>query len=189
MIDTLLRHVDNARALPLPPPFQPGSYSVLTLHRPANVDRTDVLQAVLDALEPVTSRMPVAFPVHPRTARSLRSVQVPSNLVCIEPMNYIRFLGMIANSRMVLTDSGGIQEETTALGIPCVTLRNNTERPITCEMGTNILAGTNPECIREVICSVLRSPQRAGRMPPRWDGKAGQRIAEVLLMRRAAAAC
>jgi UDP-N-acetylglucosamine 2-epimerase (non-hydrolysing) len=189
MIDTLLRHIEDARALPLPPAFQPDSYSVLTLHRPANVDRIDVLQGVIDALEPVTSRMPVAFPVHPRTARNLEAVRVPANLICIEPMSYIRFLGLVANSRMVLTDSGGIQEETTVLGIPCVTLRDNTERPVTCEIGTNVLAGTSPEQIREVICSVLTRPKPASRIPPRWDGKAGQRIAEILLMRGAAEAC
>src|ERR1700676_5234776 len=188
MIDTLLRHIDAGRALPLPPPFQTGEYSVLTLHRPANVDSPELLQGLLDALEPVTSRMLVAFPVHPRTMRRLEEVRVPANLICLDPMSYIRFLGLVANSRMVLTDSGGIQEETTVLGIPCVTLRDNTERPITCEMGTNILAGTDPEHIREVICSELRSPKRLGRVPPRWDGKAGQRIADVLLMRGAAGA-
>jgi UDP-N-acetylglucosamine 2-epimerase (non-hydrolysing) len=181
MIDTLLRHIDAGRALALPPQFQAGAYSVLTLHRPANVDSSELLQGLLDALEPVTSRMPVAFPVHPRTVRRLEEVRVPGNLICLEPMNYIRFLGLVANSRMVLTDSGGIQEETTVLGIPCVTLRNSTERPITCEMGTNILAGTDPDHIRRVLCSVLSHPKRAGRVPPKWDGKAGQRIVEVLL--------
>lgn len=186
MIDTLLRHIDAGRAVALPPPFQAGEYSVLTLHRPANVDSPELLQGLIDALEPVTSRMPVAFPVHPRTMSRLEKVRVPASLICLEPMSYIHFLGLVANSRMVLTDSGGIQEETTVLGIPCVTLRDNTERPITCEMGTNILAGTDPEHIREVICSVLRSPKRLGRVPPRWDGKAGQRIADVLLMRGAA---
>ena len=181
MIDTLLRHIETGRALALPRQFKPGAYSVLTLHRPANVDSPELLQGLLDALEPVTSRMPVAFPVHPRTVRMLKEVRVPANLICLEPMNYIRFLGLVANSRMVLTDSGGIQEETTVLGIPCVTLRNSTERPITCEMGTNILAGTDPERIREVIYSVLRNPPRPGRVPPKWDGKAGQRIADILL--------
>ncbi len=188
MIDTLLRHVDAGRALALPPPFLAGEYSVLTMHRPANVDSPESLQGLLDALEPVTSSMPVAFPVHPRTIRRLQEVRVPANLICLEPMSYVRFLGLVANSRMVLTDSGGIQEETTVLGIPCVTLRNNTERPVTCEIGTNILAGTDPEHIREVIYSVLRSPQPLSRIPPRWDGKAGQRIADVLLMQRSAGA-
>jgi len=187
MIDTLLCHIDAARALPLPPPFQAGSYAVLTLHRPSNVDCTDQFQGVLDALEPVTSRMPVAFPVHPRTAHALEQVRVPANLVCLAPMSYIRFLGLVANARMVLTDSGGIQEETTVLGIPCVTLRNNTERPVTCELGTNILAGTDPEYIRQDICSVLTNPKRSGRVPPRWDGKAGLRIADVLLGHASAA--
>jgi len=187
MIDTLLCHIDAARALPLPPPFQAGSYAVLTLHRPSNVDCTDQFQGVLDALEPVTSRMPVAFPVHPRTAHALEQVRVPANLVCLAPMSYIRFLGLVANARMVLTDSGGIQEETTVLGIPCVTLRNNTERPVTCELGTNILAGTDPEYIRQAICSVLTNPKRSGRVPPRWDGKAGLRSADVLLGHASAA--
>jgi len=188
MIDTLLRHIDAGRALALPPQFQPGAYSVLTLHRPANVDSTELLQGLLDALEPVTSRMPVAFPVHPRTVRRLEEVRVPANLICLEPMSYIRFLGLVANSRMVLTDSGGIQEETTVLGIPCVTLRNSTERPVTCEMGTNILAGTDPDHIRQVLCSVLSKPKHAARVPPKWDGKAGQRIAEVLLTQGSAKA-
>jgi len=169
MIDTLLRHIDAGRALALPPQFQAGAYSVLTLHRPANVDSAELLQGLLDALEPVTSRMPVAFPVHPRTVRRLEEVRVPANLICLEPMSYIRFLGLVANSRMVLTDSGGIQEETTVLGIPCVTLRNSTERPVTCEMGTNILAGTDPDHIRQVLCSVLSKPKHAARVPPKWD--------------------
>ncbi len=180
MIDTLLRHIDQARSLPLPEGFVAGQYAVLTLHRPANVDDAAQLAAVLEALQPVAERMPVVFPVHPRTAPVLDRLTLHPNFRRFTPFSYLPFLGLVANSKLVLTDSGGIQEETTVLGVPCVTLRPNTERPITCEIGTNILAGNDPAGIRKAVVSVLSNRQRPHRIPPLWDGHAGERIAAIL---------
>jgi UDP-N-acetylglucosamine 2-epimerase (non-hydrolysing) len=181
MIDTLLRHIGCARALPLPGGLDAGGYAVLTLHRPANVDTPAALDRILRAIEPVAELMPVAFPVHPRTAPVLDRIAIHPNFRRFSPFSYLPFLGLVANSYLVLTDSGGIQEETTVLGIPCVTLRPNTERPVTCDLGTNVLAGTDPVRIRETVCSVLRNGRRPHSIPPLWDGQAGARIARVLL--------
>lgn len=181
MIDTLLRNLDRARALPLPEGLSAGAYAVLTLHRPANVDTPEVLEGILRALEPVAERMPVAFPVHPRTVPVLDQISLHPNFRRFSPFSYLPFLSLVTSSRMVLTDSGGIQEETTALGIPCVTLRPNTERPITCEVGTNVLAGNDPVKIRETVLVVLRNGSCPHSVPPLWDGHAGERIADVFL--------
>jgi UDP-N-acetylglucosamine 2-epimerase (non-hydrolysing) len=181
MIDTLLSHLDRARALPLPDDLQPGGYAVLTLHRPANVDDVEILGGILHALDAVADAMPIAFPVHPRTAPVLSRVRIHPNFRCFAPLSYLPFLGLVANSHMVLTDSGGIQEETTVLDIPCITLRSNTERPITCELGTNTLGGTDPVRIEGVVREILRNEKRHGTVPPLWDGNAGERIADVLL--------
>lgn len=181
MIDTLVRHIDAARALALPGGLLPRAYAVLTLHRPANVDNPAKLESILSALQPVVERMPVVFPVHPRTAAVLDGLQIDKGFRRYPPFSYLPFLGLVANSFMVLTDSGGIQEETTVLGIPCVTLRPNTERPITCQMGTNHLAGTDPVRIREVVVAVLADGRRPYTIPPLWDGRAGERIAVALL--------
>jgi len=181
MIDTLLRHVERARALPLPEGFSQGGFAVLTLHRPANVDSRERLLAILGALGAVAGRMPVVFPAHPRTARNLRPGDLHPNIRVCDPLGYLRFLGLVANSRMVLTDSGGIQEETTVLGIPCLTLRPNTERPITCQVGTNLIVGTDPAKIREAALAVLKNGARPHSVPEKWDGRAGERIVEVLL--------
>ena len=181
MIDTLLRHVDFARSLPLPDGLTRGAFAVLTLHRPANVDSQQVLSGILDAVAALADRIPVIFPAHPRTARNLRPGALHPNVRLCEPLSYLRFLGLAANSRMVLTDSGGIQEETTVLGIPCLTLRPNTERPITCQMGTNILVGTDPHRIREAALSLLQNGPSHSAIPEKWDGQAAGRIVDVLL--------
>jgi len=181
MIDTLLRHIDRARSLPLPDGLVAGGYAVLTLHRPSNVDREEVLSGILEAIREVAEQMPVIFPAHPRTAQNLRGLGIHCNISVTEPASYIPFLGLVANARLVVTDSGGIQEETTVLGIPCITMRPNTERPITCELGTNILAGNDPAGIREGIRSVLRGGVRKASVPPRWDGHAAERIVQVFL--------
>ena len=181
MIDTLLRHVDHARALALPEGLERNRYAVLTLHRPANVDQESVLSGILGAVEIVADQIPIVFPVHPRTASKLAAIRVHPNIRISAPASYIRFLGLVANSRLVLTDSGGIQEETTVLGVPCITLRSNTERPITCEVGTNILTGNAPERIRSAARAVLADGMRRGRVPEKWDGHAAKRIVEVLL--------
>jgi UDP-N-acetylglucosamine 2-epimerase (non-hydrolysing) len=181
MIDTLLRSIDRARACPLPSGLQANGYAVLTLHRPQNVDDPRLLAGILGAVSVVADRMPVVFPVHPRTAKNLDSLSLHPNLRLADPFSYVPFLGLVANSRMVLTDSGGIQEETTVLGIPCLTMRPNTERPITCEVGTNVLTGNDPERIRKAAQSILANGMRPGRIPDKWDGHAAERIVEVLL--------
>jgi UDP-N-acetylglucosamine 2-epimerase (non-hydrolysing) len=181
MIDTLLRCLDRARARPLPPGLEPKRYAVLTLHRPQNVDDHHVLAGILGAVGAVADRMPVVFPVHPRTAKSLDSLPLHPNLRITEPLGYLSFLGLVAHSRMVLTDSGGIQEETTVLGVPCLTMRPNTERPITCEIGTNRLVGTDPQRIRETALAVLSNGSRPHRVPDKWDGHAAERIVGILL--------
>jgi UDP-N-acetylglucosamine 2-epimerase (non-hydrolysing) len=180
MIDTLLAQIERAMATPLPEGLCEGQYGVLTLHRPGNVDHPEVLSGILSAVGSVCERIPVVFPVHPRTRGKLNGFAHP-NLMLAEPLSYLRFLGLVARCRMVLTDSGGIQEETTVLGIPCITMRGNTERPITCEMGTNVLVGSDPERIREAAFEALENGHRPHRIPDKWDGHAAERIVEVLL--------
>jgi UDP-N-acetylglucosamine 2-epimerase (non-hydrolysing) len=181
MIDTLLRQIGRARELPLPEGLTPGQYAVFTLHRPANVDSPGVLALILGAINSIAERIPVVFPVHPRTAPLLRDFQFHPGVLILEPMSYLRFLGMVAQSRLILTDSGGIQEETTVLGVPCLTIRPNTERPITCEIGTNVLVGTDPQRIVREAHSVLSGGARFGAVPEKWDGHAAERIVETLL--------
>ena len=181
MIDTLRQQIDRARELPLPEGLAAGQYAVLTLHRPANVDSRDRLVGILGAINTIAERIPVVFPVHPRTAPQMKNLDLHPRIRIVEPMSYLPFLGLVARSRMVLTDSGGIQEETTVLGIPCLTMRPNTERPITCEIGTNVLVGTDPQrIVREAAC-ILDGKGRAGAIPEKWDGLAAERIVDVLL--------
>ncbi len=187
MIDTLLRHINRAQSLPLPPGIEAGSYALLTLHRPANVDSPEVLTAILEAIAEIPSGIPVLFPAHPRTRNRLdqfglcERLEAARHLTLLEPLSYLPFIGLVARSRMVLTDSGGIQEETTVLGVPCITMRPNTERPITCEVGTNILVGTDPARIRAAIVAVLNGKPGRHSIPERWDGHAAERIVETLL--------
>jgi UDP-N-acetylglucosamine 2-epimerase (non-hydrolysing) len=158
-----------------------GEYAVLTLHRPSNVDDPDTLGARLQPILGLAERMPVVFPVHPRTRHVLAGIGAGERpgLRLVEPMGYLEFLGLMGGARIVLTDSGGVQEETTVLGIPCVTLRENTERPVTVAHGTNRLAGVEPEGVRQAIAQALDS-SRAPRMPELWDGKAAERIVAAL---------
>jgi UDP-N-acetylglucosamine 2-epimerase (non-hydrolysing) len=181
MIDTLCQQIGRARELPLPDGFVPGQYAVLTLHRPANVDSTDCLALILGAINTIAERIPVIFPVHPRTAPRLKILELHPRIRIVDPMSYLPFLGLVARSRMVLTDSGGIQEETTVLGIPCLTMRPNTERPITCAIGTNALVGTDPQRILHEANSILDGNARARSIPEKWDGHAAGRIVDILL--------
>ena len=181
MIDTLRQQIGRACKLPLPDGLEQGQYAILTLHRPANVDSPERLAPILGAINSIAERIPVVFPVHPRTAERLQGMELHSRVRVVEPMSYLPFLGLVANGRMVLTDSGGIQEETTVLGIPCLTLRPNTERPITCEIGTNVLVGTDPNRIVAEANSILNGPARRGAIPDKWDGHAAERIVDVLL--------
>ncbi len=183
MIDSLLAHLPAARALNMPARFgfSPGQYGVLTLHRPANVDQPARLKEIFEALGEVAKRCPLIFPVHPRTRVRLAELGIcfPDGLICTEPLRYPEFVGLMAEAAVVFTDSGGVQEETTVLGIPCLTLRNNTERPITIEQGTNRLAGTSKDSILTVWQLHLDNPKR-GRVPELWDGKAADRAMAAL---------
>ncbi len=158
-------------------------FAVLTLHRPSNVDSTEKLGELLGAIDAVAREIPVIFPVHPRTQLKLTQagIKTHANLRMIPPVGYLDFLCLLSKATMVLTDSGGIQEETTALGVPCLTLRENTERPITISEGTNLLVGTQPEKIVAAARKVLSGKSKAGRVPALWDGHAAERIVEILL--------
>jgi UDP-N-acetylglucosamine 2-epimerase (non-hydrolysing) len=184
MVDSLLRHLDRARDAAPWSAFgsQPGGYALLTLHRPSNVDDPRALAELLGSVNEVAERLPVLFPVHPRTATRIREagLTVGAGLRLTEPLPYLTFLGLMAGARVVLTDSGGIQEETTALGVPCLTLRWNTERPITVELGTNRLVGTDRDAIVGGVDEVLARRWRSGQRPPLWDGAAAERIAAVI---------
>jgi UDP-N-acetylglucosamine 2-epimerase (non-hydrolysing) len=182
MIDALLANLDRARARPVLADLglQAGGYGVVTLHRPANVDHPEMLQGLVHALGTVAEECPLVFPVHPRARRALEVVGVPGGITLLEPVGYLDFLALEADARLVLTDSGGVQEETTALGVPCLTLRENTERPVTVTEGTNTVVGRDPRRIVAEARRVLRDgvpPRR----PALWDGRAGARIADVLL--------
>ncbi len=191
MIDSLLAHLERARATGSPEKMglQPGAYAVLTLHRPSNVDAAPALEAILAAVEEIQGRMPVVFPVHPRTRRRIDEfglgprVAAMKQLRLCEPLGYLEFLGLFSKARLVLTDSGGLQEETTALGIPCLTLRETTERPVTVSEGTNTVVGTNRDRILGEAAKALDGHGKQGRVPALWDGKASVRIAEVFRAR------
>lgn len=195
MIDSLRRHLDRAReskALEMAG-VEPGRYALVTLHRPSNVDDPDTLRGILDGLGAIAERIPVLFPAHPRTVKTIRDngldglvdltagSATPGVVSCVEPLGYIDFLALMAEARVVLTDSGGVQEETTILGVPCLTLRRNTERPITIELGTNKLIASDAAAIARAVADVLDDPPPAPAHPPLWDGKAGERIADVVL--------
>jgi UDP-N-acetylglucosamine 2-epimerase (non-hydrolysing) len=158
-------------------------FGVLTLHRPSNVDSTEKLAELLGAIDSIAAEVPVVFPVHPRTQQRLAQAGIKTHpqLKLIPPVGYLDFLCLLSKATLVLTDSGGIQEETTALGVPCLTLRENTERPITISEGTNLLIGTDPPKILAAAQQVLRGKGKPGGIPPFWDGHAAERIVDVLL--------
>ena len=161
-------------------------YAVLTLHRPSNVDEKEIFSGLLAALTEIGEKLPIIFPAHPRTRARIDEFGFAdrvknSNIKLIEPLGYLDFLRLYSGAKLVLTDSGGLQEETTALSIPCLTLRENTERPITIEMGTNILVGTNPQKITETAFDVLANKNQTqdAKIPPLWDGKSAERICDI----------
>jgi UDP-N-acetylglucosamine 2-epimerase (non-hydrolysing) len=153
------------------------------------VDFPDRLASILGAINSIADRLPVVFPVHPRTAARLNGTKLHPGIRPVEPMSYLPFLALVADSRMVLTDSGGIQEETTVLGVPCLTMRPNTERPITCEIGTNLLVGTDPERILREANRILDGHTRPSATPEKWDGHAAERIVNVLLTQAVQTPC
>jgi UDP-N-acetylglucosamine 2-epimerase (non-hydrolysing) len=156
-------------------------YCVLTLHRPGNVEDACRFRSILDALAPIAELAPIAFPVHPRTRRALEGVAIPKGLHLMDPLGYIDFIALVADAALVLTDSGGIQEETTVLGVPCLTMRPNTERPITIEHGTNQLVDTDPGRLLALGREALEGRSRGGSIPELWDGRAAERIVKILL--------
>lgn len=186
MIDSLLRfrpramQSDILERLRIPA----KGYALVTLHRPSNVDDPAQLRRMLELLNDVATRLPVVFPIHPRTRQRMADAQIRTEGVLFTPpLGYLDFLRLMADCRFVLTDSGGIQEETTLLGIPCLTLRENTERPITVEQGTNRLVGTDPQAARAAVAEVLSNGFASGRVPELWDGCASARIVEILEQR------
>jgi UDP-N-acetylglucosamine 2-epimerase (non-hydrolysing) len=186
MIDTLFRYRERARESGVLERLglTARGYAVLTLHRPSNVDDEGTLGLLLGTVARIQSEIPIVFPVHPRTRRRLEALggllpPMPG-LRLADPMPYLDFVQLMAESRCVLTDSGGIQEETTALGTPCLTLRQNTERPVTVSRGTNRIVGTDPDAIYQAWSDVKGGRWRAGELPELWDGKAASRIVRVL---------
>lgn len=187
MIDSLLASKQRAEQLPTLETLglTPRSYAVCTLHRPSNVDDSRILAGLLQAVAHLSTRLPVIFPVHPRTRRMLSEpalfaiLRDARGLRLVDPMGYLEFLALTSQARLILTDSGGLQEESTALGVPCLTLRENTERPVTVEVGTNIIVGTDPERIQQAADRVLDGQGKQGRIPELWDGHASERIAEL----------
>jgi len=190
MIDTLIRHRELAArsAILAEMSLAPKQYALVTLHRPSNVDDEQALRAIVSALARIERQVPIVFPVHPRTRRRVAEFGLEAEiagmkrLILTEPLGYLDFLNLMMHARLVLTDSGGIQEETTFLRVPCLTLRENTERPVTISQGTNCLVGMDERRIVEGAERILTNGAiRACRIPPLWDGKAAQRIVDIVV--------
>jgi len=185
MIDTLLKQLPNLKK----PTFfdelklSNGNYFVMTLHRPANVDEEGKLKALIEEIVLNSNNLPIIFPVHPRTSKKLENLGIQfDNLKYVEPLGYLEFNYIVKNAKAVITDSGGITEETTVMGIPCLTLRDNTERPETITIGTNELVGTNPKNIAPYLQKLNQGNWKKGSIPEKWDGKTAVRIVEQLLL-------
>jgi len=179
MIDSLVRLLPAAKELTAH--NLPARYALVTLHRPSNVDDGDALKSILESLLRVSEQMSVVFPVHPRTRQRIKDFGIDvEKLRLLEPVPYIEFLAMQTRAAVVITDSGGIQEESTYLGIPCLTVRENTERPITVTMGTNVLVGQDRDKLSAELSKVVAGKFKKGAIPPLWDGHAGERIADVV---------
>ena len=189
MIDSLFNNIDKAANSTILSELKldKESYGVLTLHRPSNVDDCNALIRIIEALEIICERIPIVFPVHPRTKKNAEKfgltprLESISNLIRIGPAGYLDFIALMSNSRLVLTDSGGLQEDTTALAIPCITLRENTERPITVTEGSNVIVGNDTSMILSAVDDVFESGGKVGQIPDLWDGNTAKRIADALL--------
>lgn len=188
MIDTLLKQMPNFRK----PDFwntynlQDKQYFVMTVHRPANVDNAEQLAALISSIEENVNGYPVVFPVHPRTRKNMEKFGIEvTNIKLVDPLGYLEFNYLVKYAKGVITDSGGITEETTVMGIPCMTLRNSTERPETCDIGTNELIGTDPAAIAQPLKMMLNDEWKKGSIPPLWDGQTGKRIVDVFVQMNA----
>lgn len=184
MIDTLLKQRSRftAPAIFESAGLKPQQYLVMTLHRPANVDGEKNLALLINEIMSNSYGLPVIFPVHPRTARNLENIGISfSNLHLVEPLGYLEFNYLVENAKAVITDSGGITEETTVMGVPCMTLRDSTERPETCTLGTNELLGTDPRALKPAMERLFSGEWKKGSIPPLWDGHAAERIIDKLI--------
>jgi UDP-N-acetylglucosamine 2-epimerase (non-hydrolysing) len=185
MIDTLIRMLPMADGQPILEDLRLGGkrYVLVTLHRPSNVDEPKQLKDILEAMNDISAEADVIFPVHPRTRqmmKGMQGLQTSPKLHFIDPVGYLQFLGLQRNAALVITDSGGIQEETTYLGIPCLTVRENTERPVTITVGRNTLVGRDMVLMRSEAAKSLSGKAKSGSIPPLWDGAASERIAETV---------
>ncbi len=188
MIDSLVSNLEVARKSDILErlSLKPQEYIAMTMHRPANVDNRDILESIMSGVVEISKRMPIVFPCHPRTRKrieefGLTDESMGGNVKVVEPLGYLDFLKLQADCKMVLTDSGGIQEETTYLQIPCVTMRENTERPATVDVGTNVITGTDPKIFTEAALRAIDGKGKKGSIPDLWDGKTAGRIVDVLL--------
>ena len=199
MIDTLAYYLDKIKDMPLPvrrltqnnsadiDEIVEKNYATLTMHRPSNVDNLSTLDGILFALEKIQKDIPIIFPMHPRTRKNIdqfglsEKVSEMPNLIITKPIGYLEFLRLNRTAKLVLTDSGGLQEETTYLGIPCLTIRENTERPVTIDVGTNVLTGSNPDIIIKEYKKIMNGSFKKGKIPYLWDGHAAERIVEKLV--------
>jgi UDP-N-acetylglucosamine 2-epimerase (non-hydrolysing) len=188
MIDTLVKNIKKADEHDILNRFglKKNEYCSMTMHRPSNVDDKKVLGGLVDAFREIQDKIKIVFPAHPRTIKMFHEfglfekIKVMPHFILLDPVNYHEMLKLNKDAKFVLTDSGGLQEETTVLGIPCITMRNNTERPITVEIGTNEVVGNSPERILEAVDRILRGKWKKGRIPEGWDGHAGERIVAIL---------
>jgi UDP-N-acetylglucosamine 2-epimerase (non-hydrolysing) len=183
MIDTLLKHREKAAALDVSTALgvKPRGYALVTLHRPSNVDDPAVFGEILEALRTIAETLPVIFPIHPRSAKRIAEFGLnPGRVRTMDPFGYLEFLNLTSQARIVLTDSGGLQEETTILGVPCLTLRHNTERPVTVTHGTNVMTGPSKERILTAFRRILSGDWKPQGPPELWDGRAAERIVNVI---------
>ncbi len=180
MIDTLLKFVDIVEEKHTVK--VPSHYALITIHRPSNVDRKEDLEEVFDILREVSRYVQLVFPMHPRTRKKIEEfgIKVPKNMIIMDPVGYIDFLYMMKHARFVITDSGGVQEETTVLKVPCLTMRENTERPITVELGTNKIVGRNKDLIKKYVLIIENKTWKEGEIPPLWDGKSAKRSVDAI---------
>ncbi len=186
MIDTLIENLSKIKKSLILEKLRlkKHRYCVLTLHRPSNVDCRETLEPLFETFRKLSLKCPIVFPVHPRTLEKIRKFRLSNfleNIQVIRPLGYLDFLNLVQKAKLVLTDSGGVQEETTYLRVPCLTIRENTERPVTVKLGTNEIVGTKPSSISRAFAAVLRGKVKRGKIPPLWDGKAATRIVKTVL--------